>query len=476
MSALMALSHSQTKLAAEDVQNALAERTRREEAKRRKAEEQDRKEQELARKRRLMIFEEEKRQRERQLKQEQEQAAIEAERQKRAEMERNSYQHGPKKAKALSDGSAPKWPSSASQTRTQEEVRKRRLPDDDDDDGSAPEFLTREEKRQRKQQQEMRRLFHPTKRSTTSHSKAGRRLPGGAVDVMTGSQSASNSSPSMKSVRERLTSMPNTLTKLNTVKRDTRTIDEIIQDRAKLREGKTLEGDQARGFDNWFTGKKETKKTVSTSNAPSGANTPSSRECIDIHFMVTPFISRPFRKGRSITPQPNISSTKPTALSKPTPLKAVVSKAQNVKASSANSKPSTSSTKSISLNTSKASIGVGGVKSSASVGKKRPRSPSLSEGSDSDSVSPPRRQAGSGYSNAIWQMFGKDRDRYISRDVFSDDEDMEADATALEREELRSARLAKKEDQLALEQERRHEEEKRRRKKEKERQAREMRG
>ncbi|KAH0585492.1 hypothetical protein H2248_008729 [Termitomyces sp. 'cryptogamus'] len=286
---LMALSHTQTEQAEKDVQIALAERTRKEELKRKKAEEQDRKEQELARKRRMMIFEEEKRQRERQLKREQEQAAIEAERRKRAEMERNSYQHGPKKAKVLSDGSAPKWPSSASQDRTREEVRKRRLPDDDDD-SSAPEFLTREEKRQRKQQQEMRRLFHPTKRSGASQSKPGKRLPGGAVDVMTGPQSASNASSSTKSVRERLTAMPNTLTKLNTVKRDTRTIDEIIQDRAKLREGKTLEGDQARGFDNWFTDKRETKKVTSTSNAPSGANTPSSRESTkSLRFLFTRF-------------------------------------------------------------------------------------------------------------------------------------------------------------------------------------------
>lgn len=90
----------------------------------------------------------------------------------------------------------------------------------------------------------------------------------------------------------------------------------------------------------------------------------------------------------------------------------------------------------MSLNSSKALNGVGGGKS-ASVGKKRQRSPSLSEESDSDHLPPTRRQAGSGYSNAIWQMFGKDRDRYVNRDVFSDDEDMEADASALEREELR---------------------------------------
>jgi len=66
-------------------------------------------------------------------------------------------------------------------------------------------------------------------------------------------------------------------------------------------------------------------------------------------------------------------------------------------------------------------------------------------------------------------MFGNDRRSYVSRDVFSDDEDMEADATLLEREEKNSARIAKREEMLALEDERRHEEEKRQRKKEKER-------
>jgi len=50
----------------------------------------------------------------------------------------------------------------------------------------------------------------------------------------------------------------------------------------------------------------------------------------------------------------------------------------------------------------------------------------------------------------------------------SDDEDMEADATALEMEEFRSARMAKKEDEAALEEEKRHEMEKRRRRKDKE--------
>jgi len=68
-------------------------------------------------------------------------------------------------------------------------------------------------------------------------------------------------------------------------------------------------------------------------------------------------------------------------------------------------------------------------------------------------------------------MFGKDRQQYTSRDVFSDDEDMEADATILEREEAYSARIARREEILAVQEEERHEEEKRRRKRERERAA-----
>lgn len=72
-------------------------------------------------------------------------------------------------------------------------------------------------------------------------------------------------------------------------------------------------------------------------------------------------------------------------------------------------------------------------------------------------------------SSQIWKLFGKDKDDYMRRDVFSDDEDMEADAHDLEREEMRSARLARKEDVEAEMEEKRREEEKRRRKRERER-------
>jgi hypothetical protein len=40
-------------------------------------------------------------------------------------------------------------------------------------------------------------------------------------------------------------------------------------------------------------------------------------------------------------------------------------------------------------------------------------------------------------STEIWKLFGKNKSQYVERDVFSDDEDMEADARDVEREELK---------------------------------------
>jgi hypothetical protein len=77
---------------------------------------------------------------------------------------------------------------------------------------------------------------------------------------------------------------------------------------------------------------------------------------------------------------------------------------------------------------------------SNSTGKKRARSPSDSD-SLSDSPPPPKRKQSSAkndISSEIWKLFGKDRDRYVNADVYSDeDDDMEADADALRKEELR---------------------------------------
>ncbi|KAF5379725.1 hypothetical protein D9615_005692 [Tricholomella constricta] len=465
--ALMALSETQTRQSQNAVQTALAQRQRKEDMRRKQLAEQERKEQELAKQRRMKIFEDERREKERQQKLEQDRAAKEAVLQKREEEARNALLYGPKKAKALStppESSSPKWPSSSSQNRAREEVRKRRLPTNDDD--SAPDFLTREEKRERKQQIEMRKLFNSSKRSSNagSYSKPGRRLPGGAVDVTTTSQMA-DSAMSSKSVKERIAAMPNTLTKLNTVKRDTRTIDEILQDRAKAREVKVLDGEDARVFDDWFGSSKKkeaAKKTPAQTNASvatSGANTPVYR-------------------GDTSAPQSSSAASKKVvppskpSLLKTAAIKAAASTNAGVRPTPASSRPGTSgkngsSARTASTKPSKdsASSNVGNIsKMKGSAGKKRARSPSLS---DSSASPPPKKRGSEAISEAIWQIFGRDRNSYVSKDVFSDDEDMEADATLLEREEKMSARIAKKEDTLALEEERRREEEKRRRKREK---------
>jgi len=122
-----------------------------------------------------------------------------------------------------------------------------------------------------------------------------------------------------------------------------------------------------------------------------------------------------------------------------------------------------------SLSSNKAASG-----SSVPLPKKRARTPpSAYSGSESDSeYDHPRKRApapSNGIQDEIWKIFGRDRSKYVARDIMSDDEDMEADMVALEREEFVSTRIARKEDLEAEEEERRHEEEKRRRRKERER-------
>ncbi|VDB89766.1 unnamed protein product [Peniophora sp. CBMAI 1063] len=109
--------------------------------------------------------------------------------------------------------------------------------------------------------------------------------------------------------------------------------------------------------------------------------------------------------------------------------------------------------------------------STKAVPKKRSRS--ISEDSDYDSSPPPRKRStnggggggggGNDVRDMIWGIFGKSRDKYVNRNDLSDDEDMEAGAFDVEREEKRSAKLARQEDLEAELEEKRREEEKRRR-------------
>lgn len=446
--ALMALSASQTKESQSAVQIALLQRQHNEELRRKKREELDRKELEEAAKLRQKRFEDEKKQRELQLQKETEMRLLEEEQARREEEQRKILLYGPKKAK-----SGPKWPLSSGNSK--EYAPRPRLRSDEENgsrSGSPAMALTREEKRQRRVESEMRRGYAHKRAATSSgYHKAGRRLPGGAIDA-TSAPTSDNCSGS-QSVKARLSALPNTLTKLNIHKRDTRTIDEILQDRAKAKTA-TLDGDDAKEFNDWFgKGKKDNGKisahvsTAAPSRACSGSSSP----------------------GPSASRSVNSSASKTLTA----PKSAVLSFSKTSQSKGADSsqllrtevKPKSTSILTPAVK-SQACKPLSAARSAGSI-KKRPRSPSSSL-----SPPPPKRRPvpadGESYSNEIWKLFGKDRSKYVEQDVYSDDEDMEVGAGVLEREELRSARLARKEDEAALEQEKRHEEEKRRRKKERE--------
>ncbi|KAH9997166.1 hypothetical protein BJV74DRAFT_826969 [Russula compacta] len=440
--ALMALSQAQTQESTRAADSIQAERRRKEEIRRRQQEEEDRKEREQQAKMVRHHLEEQKREKERQAKREQEREAKLKEMERREEEQRQALLYGPKKAR---DGASRNSTSSTAGRRTF----------DDDNEVDVGLALTREEKRERRLQLQFSQ--NPTRRagSSVGSYRTGRRLPGGALNVtVPHSQATGDSANDVRSVRARLTAMPNTLTKLNTVKRDTRSIDEILRDRAKARENKTLEGEEAREFHDWFGTKSKmattTKASSPSSPAASGASTPSA-------FPQRSDMASSSAYKKSSSPHPPSSRTPSIPSSRSTPK-------STAKASSLGTKfrhPSPL--------TNKSTPGL-----SVPPPNKRARSPpSNCDESDSDSEydqRPHKRATGvsNGIQDEIWKIFGRDRSRYISQNVMSDDEDMEADMRVLEREELTSARIARKEDFEAEEEERRHVEEKRRRRKERE--------
>lgn len=106
--------------------------------------------------------------------------------------------------------------------------------------------------------------------------------------------------------------------------------------------------------------------------------------------------------------------------------------------------PPSQSTSSKSLSSSRVGQQKPSTSSAARLGQKpnkRPRSPANSEyDSEPDEYRKPRKrrpfddEEPVNVQEEIWRLFGKDRGRYVNRDVESDD-DMEADAMAVEREE-----------------------------------------
>lgn len=405
--ALIALSQAQTQESTRAADSIQAERRRKEEIRRRQQEEEDRRERERQAKMLRHQLEEQKREKERQLKREREREAKLKEMERREEEKRQALLYGPKRAKDTSS----RRPASSAIKQTS----------DDDSEGDAGLALTREEKRERRLQLQFSRSSTRRAGSSAGTSKTGRRLPGGALNITSTSQAPDGSANDNKSVRARLAAMPNTLTRLNTVKRDTRTIDEILRDRAKAREIKTLEGEEAREFHDWFGNKSKSApatKASSPSPATSGTSTP------------TAFPQRPNGTSstakKSSSPHPPLSRTSSFSSLRPTP------KTAPKTSSVGNKHPLRPSPQ-----TKRSTLG-----SNASPSNKRTRSPpSTYDGSESDSEDnrrPHKRTAGAsnGIQDEIWKIFGRDRSKYVSRNVMSDDEDMEADMTALEREEL----------------------------------------
>jgi protein SPT2 len=409
---LMAISASNTQASQRAAQQALAEKKRKEEEELRKRAERERKEKELENRLRLKHFEDEKRERERKEREERLNEEKERLRERKEAMARDKLLGNVKKS---GRSRSPTYPSVNSGSR--DELKKKRLPSEDEEDGGS--FLTREEKRERRRIADLKFGAGRTKRVTVGNGASQRSrkvLPGGGVNSRDGDLGRDSGGSSSQSVKARLAAMPNTLQKLNVNKRDTRTIDEIIRDREKNKEGRVLNGDQAKDFNDWFGKKKDTsglaKPTaaldISANDSRSGTPTLSTK----------PASGSPLNKRPSTSSLPSFNRGKD--LMRPSP-----SRTTSKLPGSGTSKPRPSS----------AHI------PSSSAGKKHSRSESLSEDEDEyDSPPSKKRYAPSqqgDYRSEIWKLFGKDRSSYVNNTVDSDEDDMEADAMDLEREELR---------------------------------------
>ena len=416
---LMAISASNTQASQRAAQQALADKKRKEEEELRKRAEREKKEKELEARLRLKHFEDEKRQREKKEREEKLQEEKERLREKKEAMARDKLLGNVKKS---SRSRSPSYPTVNSSSR--DEFKKKRLPSDGEDEDAS--FLTREEKRERKRMADLSFSASRSKRTTVGTGASQRSikiLPGGAVDSSDVDLSQNSAGSSSQSIKARLAAMPNTLQKLNVNKRDTRTIDEIVRDRERHKEGRVLNGEQAKEFNDWFGKKKDAtglaNKTAaldlsandSRSATPNSLNKHPSNPTLNKKPSTTSL--PPFNKSKdSLKPSP--PKTAPPSGTGPSPRPS----------GSGAAKPRPSSTH---------------IPSSA--GKKHRRSESFSE-DEEEYDSPPSKKryappAQGDYRSEIWKLFGKNRSAYVNDMVDSDEDDMEADAMDLEMEELR---------------------------------------
>jgi protein SPT2 len=396
--ALLALSDSHTKKLQITIQAALAKKKLKEQQRRKRQEDEEQKQRELEAMLRLRYFEEQSKKKEVEAGKEEERRAQEADLRRREGMRRDALRYGPKKAKAMAISSGSGF---------QKPVARKRLPHMGVATGPV---LTREEKRERRVQAELEQAFHPPSRraaGTSAQRKPDRYFPVTTFDIVNSDTSplASNSD----SIKERLAAMPNTLTRLNVVKRDIRTVDEIMRDCRK--DKVVLDGDRARAFDDWF---------------------------------VSPRARKDKDEGtRALTTRVNATNSSAAVRSTPLPALALVAGPVKKRPRSLAASP---------------------------LLKRQHLKPTLPKSASSTNESSQShwpRTLPSSLSDEIWGLFGKTKATYVARDVLSDCEDdvvMEADVGVLEREERISERIARGEEYEAEMEERREEEHKCRRK------------
>lgn len=455
---LMALSASQTRESDLASKAILEGKKRKEEERKKLLEEKERKEQELQARLIKKRMEDQLREEERRKKAAEEKQRKEHIMALREEEQRRALRYGPKSKSGGGSGSG---------------GGRGRKPQGGSDSGDELDTgamgLTREEKRKRKLMLDMNRSGPSRKAVSSTRNKAGRMLQGGAVDVIApqnvsfSPSGALDASLAGLSVKERIAMTPNYLQPLNTKKRDMRTIDEIMRDRQKEKEAKILAGDEAREFHDWFgTNKKKVEQPSPVKKAASSQSSISpspSRAITPNTTMPKPAASKPRASASVPTPRTTTPDVPPKPERKEPRTKVTMVKPEPKgsihfqKVTSISNKPSgalqpvkSSLSKSSTMTTSRTQTSLTQSASSVS-SKKRARSYDDEfdlDSEDLDSPPPTKRRpvpssgGRSSISSEIWKIFGKDRDRYVKADVYSDeDDDMEVDADALRKEELR---------------------------------------
>lgn len=436
---LMAISASQTRESDLATQQILAEKKRKEELRKKEQEERARKEREAEARAIKKKLEEEQREAERRQRAEEDRQRKEQIIQQRREEKRRNLVYGKERRSG--------WGSSSGGGRSH---KSRSGSDDDDDDG--PAALTREEKRQRRLNNDLNKSFTSSRRINAAPAVPPLRktMPGRVannfeVPAVTVRRSqptgvlGDTAKTGLQTMRQQLAALPATLMRVGTNKRDTRTIDEIVTDLQKKKEGKILEGDEARKNGDWFGEKKKRDGLKKASQKSSLSPSPEEESMFVAPMART---KEPVKPAQFKPPERKEQRTKVTIV-KPEPKGSLSFSKIDKNAISLPKKLGATTSKSGMGQSSKAASNVTKPSGSSAL-KKRARSYSFSDSDDPDS-SPPmskRRQTASSSKNdigaEIWKLFGKDRSRYMRDDVFSDEEDdMEADASAVLREEQR---------------------------------------